>query len=71
MRSTIARMSYTYSYSQSQMRPPFWIVKRDMEHIAECWNENDARLIVRALEVERSKKGSTDRRIDELCIGTS
>lgn len=40
---------YRYSYSQSKMHPPFWIVKDGSRHLAEVWNEDDAKRLVAAL----------------------
>lgn len=40
---------YRYSYSQSRMQPPFWIIKDRREHIAEVWDEARAKQIVEAL----------------------
>lgn len=49
-------MAYRYSYSQSRMKPPFWIVKDGRRHMAEVWHEDDARLLVRALEAEVERR---------------
>ena len=41
--------NYRFSYSQSRMQPPFWIIKDGTKRIAEVWDEDAAKRIVAAL----------------------
>lgn len=38
-----------YTYAESRMKPPFWIVMDRRRRMAEAWDENDAALLVAAL----------------------
>lgn len=49
-----------YSYSQSQMQPPFWIVKEGQRHLCEVWSEADAQMIVSALSRLRAVPDTSD-----------
>lgn len=61
-----AAVPYRYSYSQSRMEPPFWIVKDDRRHLAEVWSENVAKLLVRLLDAasERPKPDASEPPVD-------
>jgi hypothetical protein len=58
---------YRYSYGQSVMQPPFWIVKDGERHLAEVWKEDDAKRLVAALAAAAST--ATDRAaVIEECV---
>jgi hypothetical protein len=46
-----------YSYSQSRITPPMWLVKDGSKHIAEVWSEDIAKMLVAALSAASTLDG--------------
>jgi hypothetical protein len=55
-----------YSYGQSVMKPPFWIVKDGERHLAEVWKEDDAKRLVVALAAAPDRDAVIERLTGEL-----